>query len=197
VPQEPTALVLASASPRRRELLAHLGLPFEVTAADVDETVRPGEPPAAYVERLARTKAGAWPSAGTFVLAADTSVVVDDDILGKPGDDRALGAAMLRRLRGRTHRVLTGVAVAHGPKTWAQVVTTEVDFVALTEAQIAWYVASGEGRDKAGGYAVQGRAGLFIAAVRGSASNVIGLPLAETTALLREAGLRLPWDAPR
>ncbi len=189
----PARLVLASGSPRRRELLAHLGVPFEVAAAGLDESVLPGEPPAAYVERLARAKAEALAGGEAHVLAADTSVVVDQEILGKPGDDLAAGAAMLRRLQGRTHQVLTGVAVAHRGTTWARVVATEVFFRPLAEAEIAWYAASGEGRDKAGGYALQGRAGLFIRAVQGSSSNVVGLPLAETVELLAEAGFPLPW----
>ncbi len=190
----PPRLVLASASPRRRELLGHLGLRFEVAAPAVDAAVRPGEDPAAYVERLARAKAAAVPAPGAHVLAADTSVVVDRDILGKPGDDPALGAAMLRRLQGRTHRVLTGVAVAHRERAWARVVVTEVDFRPLTEAEIAWYARGGEGRDKAGGYAIQGQASLFITAVRGSSTNVIGLPMAEAVALLAESGFPLPWS---
>ena len=193
MPRPPARLILASGSPRRRELLAHLGVPFEVAAADLDEAVHPGEAPAAYVERLARAKAAALAGGEAHVLAADTSVVVDEEILGKPGSDPAAGAAMLRRLQGRTHQVLSGVAVAHRGRTLARVVATAVTFRPLEEAELAWYVATGEGQDKAGGYALQGRAGLFIREVRGSSSNVIGLPLAETVELLREAGFSLPW----
>ncbi len=186
-------LVLASASPRRRELLSHLGVSFEVRPADIDEALKPGEPARAYVERLSREKA--LRGGGTaLTLAADTSVVLDEVVLGKPGDDRALGAEMLRRLSGRAHEVMTGIAVS-GPRGLAsRVVVSTVHFRALSEAEIAWYVATGEGADKAGGYALQGRAGAFITSVEGSPSNVIGLPLAETVALLREAGLALLGD---
>ncbi len=190
-------LILASGSPRRRELLTLLGVTFEVQAADVDEAVRAREAPAVYVERLAREKAQAVAarSPGCVVLAADTSVVVDEDILGKPGTSRDEGARMLRRLSGRAHRVMTGVACAgDGVGVRSLVVTTDVHVRALSEAEIAWYVATGEGRDKAGGYAVQGHAGAFITALGGSASSVIGLPLAETAALLEGAGFPLPWS---
>lgn len=190
-------LVLASASPRRRELLGLLGLDFTVAAADLDEALRPLEHAAEYVERLAREKAHALVARGTaggaFVLAADTSVVVDDAVLGKPGHDAEAGEQMLRALSGRTHQVMTGVAVAFDGGTRSLVVTTDVDFRPLTPPEIRWYVRSGEGHDKAGGYAIQGRAGAFITAVRGSSTNVIGLPLAETALLLEECGLHLPW----
>lgn len=183
-------LTLASASPRRRELLSHLGVPFDVAPADLDESQHPGEHAAAYVERLARAKA----HGPGLILAADTSVVIDDEVLGKPGHDAALGAQMLRRLSGRSHQVMTGIAVSSPSGVRSQVVTSQVIFRALTEAEISWYVSTGEGADKAGGYALQGRAGAFITSVIGSPSNVIGLPLAETVALLRAAGLRLPMD---
>lgn len=174
--------------------MALLAVTFDVEVAGVDERQRPGEDAASYVERLAREKAAAVSSAdGAFVLAADTSVVVDGEVLGKPGDDARLGAAMLRRLAGRGHRVLTGVALTHLGTTRSVVVSTQVEVRALSEEEIAWYVASGEGHDKAGGYAVQGRAGAFVSAVRGSPSNVIGLPLAETAALLADGGFPLPW----
>ncbi len=183
-------LTLASASPRRRELLSLLGISFQVAPADLDETQLPGEHAAAYVERLARAKAH-----GTgLILAADTSVVIDDEVLGKPGRDAVLGAQMLRRLSGRSHQVMTGIAVSNLAGVRSQVVTSEVIFRRLSESEIAWYVGTGEGADKAGGYALQGRAGAFITSIVGSPSNVIGLPLAETTALLRAAGLRLPMD---
>ncbi|MFZ5438743.1 MAG: Maf family protein [Myxococcota bacterium] len=189
-------LVLASASPRRRELLSFLGVPFEVHPANLDETQLPGEGAHAYVERLARAKAGHH-AAVEIALAADTSVVIDDEVLGKPGNDAQLGAQMLRRLSGRAHEVLTGLAVA-GPKgLFSRVVSSQVHFRALSEAEIAWYVSSGEGADKAGGYALQGRAGAFITSVVGSPSNVIGLPLADTVELLRTAGLHLPMDGAR
>jgi septum formation protein len=189
-------LILASGSPRRRELLGLLGVTFEVQAADLDEGLRPGEPPAVYVERLAREKAHAVAVKvpGAVVLAADTSVVVDGEILGKPGANAAEGARMLRRLSGRVHQVMTGVAVARGAVTHATVVTTGVRFKPLTDAEIAWYLGTGEGHDKAGGYAVQGHAGAFITELAGSSSSVIGLPLAETAALLAQAGYPLPWS---
>lgn len=183
-------LTLASASPRRRELLGQLGVPFEVAPADLDESLHDGEHAAAYVERLARAKA----KGEGLILAADTSVVIDDEVLGKPGADRALGAAMLRRLAGRAHQVMTGVAVSSSKGLVSRVVTSEVHFRPLTEAEIAWYVGTQEGADKAGGYALQGRAGAFITSIVGSPSNVIGLPLAETIELLRAAGLKLPMD---
>lgn len=187
--------ILASGSPRRRELLGQLGLAFEVLSADLDEAVLPDEPPARYVERLARAKAEAVHAKrpGAVVLAADTSVVIDGAILGKPGDDALAGAAMLKRLSGQTHQVMTGVAVA-GERVESLVVTTDVVFRPLSDAEIDWYVATGEGRDKAGGYAVQGRAGAFISELNGSATSVIGLPLAEAVELLRRAGVALPWE---
>ncbi len=191
-------LVLASASPRRRELLSQVGLAFEVAAADLQEAPRAGEGPRAYVERLAREKAVAVHARfpGDVALAADTEVVVDDEVLGKPGDSADAGQAMLERLSGRAHLVLTGVAVA-GAELRSRVVETRVVFRALTPREIAWYVGTGEGRDKAGGYALQGRAGAFVAALEGSASSVVGLPLAQTVELLREVGFPLPWDGPR
>lgn len=188
-------LILASASPRRRELLGHLGISFEVSPADLDESQHAGEHAAAYVERLARSKAAARATSDTLVLAADTSVVVDDEVLGKPGHDAALGAAMLRRLAGRTHEVMTGIALAGPTGVRSEVVVSEVRFRSLTDAEIRWYVGTGEGSDKAGGYALQGKATAFITSVDGSPSNVIGLPLAETIALLRAAGFPLPLDA--
>ena len=190
-----TSFILASGSPRRRELLGQLGLSFEVLAAELDESVRDGEHARAYVERLAREKAAAVHTKrpGSVVLAADTSVVVDDVILGKPGADAREGAAMLRSLSGRTHQVMTGVAVA-AATVQALVVTSDVVFRELSEAEIAWYLSTGEGRDKAGGYALQGKAAVFISAIVGSSTSVIGLPLAESVELLRVAGVRLPWE---
>jgi septum formation protein len=182
--------VLASGSPRRRDLLRQLDLDFTVDPADLDETELPDEPPALYVERLARAKAAAVAKRhpGVIVLAADTTVSIDGAILGKPRDD-AEAHAMLKRLSTRTHEVFTGIAAG----ARARVVRTSVRFRALGDAEIAWYVATGEPRDKAGAYAVQGRAGAFVEALEGSPTNVIGLPLAETLALLVEAGLVLPW----
>ena len=186
-------LVLASSSPRRPELLRQLGLTFTVDPADLDESVRPLEAPRAYVERLARAKAAAVAARhpGAAVLAADTSVVVDERILGKPADE-AEGRAMLELLSGRAHEVLTSVAVQAGGLE-SMVVSTAVRFRRLSPAEIAWYVATGEGRDKAGGYASQARAGAFITAMDGSSTSVIGLPLAESVAMLERAGVPMPW----
>ena len=186
------ALTLASASPRRRELLAQLGLAFDVRPAEVDETPRPGEDARAYVLRVAGEKARAVDAAGV-VLGADTSVVLDGRILGKPCD-AAEATAMLRALSGRAHQVLTAVCARGGGREESTVVTSGVELTPLSERQIAWYVASGEPFDKAGAYAVQGLAGAFVAAVRGSVSNVVGLPVAETLALLERFGVALPWD---
>jgi len=190
-------LILASASPRRRELLAQLGLEFTVTAADIDETPQHNESPRSYVERLAREKAAvvAKKMPEAIALAADTSVVVEGIILGKPGDDPKAGHAMLKRLSGKTHVVMTGVAVAKGSDVRSLVVETEVRFRSLSEQEMRWYASTGEGRDKAGGYASQARAGAFITSLHGSSTSVIGLPLAETIELLKGAGYPLPWDA--
>jgi septum formation protein len=193
-------LVLASQSPRRRELLASVGLPVVVRPAGADESVRPGEAPGAYVLRVARDKAEAVPSApGELVLAADTAVVLDGAILGKPADD-AEARHMLRSLSGRTHVVLTGVHVRAAPAPGAppregsELVSTAVRFRDLTGPEIDWYVATGEPADKAGAYAVQGIGGAFVAGVAGSVTNVVGLPLAETLALLARLGLQPPWE---
>lgn len=183
-------VVLASGSPRRRELLAQLGVVFEVRPADLDESVLPGETPAGYVERLARAKAVAVAGPGELVIAADTTVDVDDEILGKPADD-AEAAAMLTRLAGRAHQVHTGVAVSAGGRVVSEVVVTTVRFAPLSPSVVAWYVATGEPQDKAGAYALQGIGGALVAAVEGSVSNVIGLPLVETIRLARAMGVAL------
>jgi septum formation protein len=188
-------LVLASASPRRRELLGQLGLSFEVRAPDIDETPGAQEVPEAYVARLARDKARvvARAAPAAWVLAADTTVVLDGALLGKPAD-AAEARAMLGRLSGRTHEVLTGVALA-GRAQGEALVRTRVRFRPLSDAEVAWYVATGEPLDKAGAYAVQGKGGFLVAALEGSPTNVIGLPLGETLALLARAGYPLPWEA--
>jgi septum formation protein len=183
-------LILASSSPRRRELLERIGIAIQVMPADVDETPRPGEPPAECALRLARTKAAAVADrgAGHWVLAADTIVEIDGALLGKAsGADEA--TAMLRRLSGRTHRVVTAFAL-RGPagEEIARQVVTEVDFRPLAPGEIAAYVRAGEWRDKAGAYAVQGMAAAFVSEVRGSITNVMGLPLAEVVAELAAAG---------
>ncbi|HET9551418.1 MAG TPA: Maf family protein [Anaeromyxobacteraceae bacterium] len=188
-------LTLASQSPRRRELLGGLGIPLEVRPAHTDETPLPGEAPAAYARRVAVEKARAVH--GDLVLAADTTVAVDGQILGKPAGP-ADAARMLRLLSGRRHEVISAVCVRR-PAVRLEVdavASTEVEVAPLDERVIAWYVATGEPLDKAGAYAVQGLFGAFVRAVRGSVTNVIGLPLDETLALLRRVGYALPWDAP-
>jgi septum formation protein len=192
-------LVLASASPRRAELLRAAGFEFDTVSVDIDEAVRVGETPAAYVRRLAAEKSARALSTmsvdrGTggvgrgpkdiVVLAADTAVVVDSAVLGKPRDDDE-AAAMLRRLSGGRHEVLTGVSVRRPELEVGHVETSAVYFSSLTDADIAWYVASGEGRDKAGAYAIQGLASRFIPRIEGSYSNVVGLPVASVFELLR------------
>ena len=181
-------LVLASASPRRRELLERVGVALAVRPADVDESVHAGEAPLPYVRRVAAAKAAAaFAPGGPWVLAADTIVVIDDTVLGKAADE-AEAAAMLRRLAGRTHQVTTAVALRGPGGAHALEVTTDVDFVPLDDAAIAAYVAAGEWRGKAGAYAIQGIAAALVRAVRGSVTNVIGLPLAEVVELLRATG---------
>jgi nucleoside triphosphate pyrophosphatase len=193
-------LILASASPRRAELLRAAGYTFETIVPDVDESIRAGESPSLYVRRLAadksaaaidtlRARATSNPAVpppgpgGVVVLGADTTVVVDGEILGKPRDDEdAVG--MLRRLSGRRHEVLTGVSLRHGVFEVGRVETTAVYVRALSEDELIWYAASGEGRDKAGAYAVQGLASRFIPRIDGSYSNVVGLPVASVSELL-------------
>jgi septum formation protein len=187
-------LVLASGSPRRHDLLAGLGLAFEVRPADIDESHPDFEPAPMYVGRLARAKAAAVARPGEVVVAADTTVDLDGELLGKPANpDEA--RALLRRLSGRTHHVHTGVCVHRAVDPVAQirsdVVDTAVTFATLPEAWIDWYVATGEPLDKAGGYGMQGAAALFVARIDGSPSNVIGLPLDSLASLLREAGTDL------
>jgi septum formation protein len=208
-------LILASASPRRAELLRSAGYTFDVVVADVDESIRAGETPAIYVRRLAADKSAAAQSSvvsgfppppgatarlaearfaredgsrtgdgEVVILGADTTVVVDGEILGKPRDDDD-GRAMLKRLSGKAHQVLTGVSLRHGAYEVGRVETTSVVFRELTDEDITWYAESGEGRDKAGGYAIQGLASRFVPSIAGSYSNVVGLPLACVDELLR------------
>jgi septum formation protein len=193
-------LCLASASPRRRELLRQIGIPHLIAHPGVDERVHPGEPPTDYARRMARTKAQVVRArdASLPVLAADTIVVLDDEICGKPAN-AADGMAMLQRLSGRTHTVLTAVALAAGEgEPHLRLSTSQVRFRALSPGECAAYWQTGEPRDKAGGYAIQGRAASFIEHLSGSYSGVMGLPLFETAQLLRAAGLPwgLPHDAP-
>lgn len=187
-------IILASGSPRRRELLARIAWPYEVRPADVDETRRPSEDPEAYVRRLADEKALAVAASArdAAVLAADTSVVVDGDVLGKPVDD-AEAARMLARLAGREHVVLTGVAWATGGEVRARECTaSRVRFRELSDREIAAYVATGEPRDKAGAYGIQAGASAFVTGVTGSLTGVIGLPLEETERLARRVGVPEP-----
>ncbi len=190
----PTAadLVLASASPRRRQLLRLIGLPHRVVSAGIDEIPMPGEAAAAFALRAAGDKAAvvaaAEPSA--LVLAADTVVEVDGTILGKPADDGE-AAVMLQRLSGRSHNVHTAIALIRSGRRHDLVDTARVDFVPLPPAAIRWYVASGESRDKAGAYAVQGLGGVFVAGVAGSPHTVVGLPLHRLPELFAAAGLDL------
>jgi septum formation protein len=181
-------IYLASASPRRSQLLQQIDIPHEVRPVAIDETPRPGEAPAAYVLRLAEAKALAlWdsvsPSRRLPVLAADTTVAFEGAILGKPAD---LGEAraMLSRLSGRTHEVHTAIAVLHEGGMATRVSTSEVSFRDLSVAEIDWYWGTGEPVDKAGGYAVQGQAAIFIRHIAGSYSGVMGLPIYETWELL-------------
>jgi septum formation protein len=184
-------LILASASPRRRELLAQVGIaPDAVVDPGVDETPLPGELPQALALRLAAAKADAVPAAsGEVVLAADTVVAVGRRVLGKPAD-AAEANRFLRLLSGRRHRVITGLAVRRDAGRWSRAVATAVRFRRLDPAAVEAYLASGEWQGKAGGYAIQGRAGGFVPWIGGSYSNVVGLPLVETLALLAAAGFR-------
>lgn len=179
-------LVLASRSPRRSELLAAAGYSFEVLAADIDESVRGGEDPAAYVERLALEKARAVLALRpeSLVLGADTTVTIDGLILGKPADELE-ATEMLRRLRGRVHDVYTGVALVDASGGESAVERTQVWFDAVTDEDISWYVSSGEPVDRAGAYAIQGLASRFIPRIEGSYSNVVGLPVALVSSILR------------
>ncbi|WP_312245666.1 Maf family protein [Stutzerimonas nitrititolerans] len=186
------ALFLASASPRRRELLTQTGVPFELLSITLDETPLPAERPEAYVQRLAREKALAgWAAVGddsVAVLGADTTVVIDERILGKPAD-RAEGLLMLESLSDREHHVLTAVALATRGACEVRLVTSRVRFRGIERAEAEAYWASGEPCDKAGGYAIQGWGAVFVAELRGSYSAVVGLPLCETAQLLDQAGI--------
>ncbi|GAB3286494.1 Maf family protein [Parahaliea aestuarii] len=186
-----TTLVLASASPRRRELLAQIGVDCQVSPADIDETPQAGESPQDYVCRMAREKAAAVAAAqaaDVAVLAADTTVVIDDDVLGKPGD-RFDALAMLARLSGRTHQVMSAVCLCRGQRREEIVVTTEVTFASLDRELCEAYLATDEPWDKAGAYGIQGLGAVLVDAINGSYSNVVGLPLAETWRLLRDFGI--------
>ena len=188
-----THLVLASASPRRRELLSQAGFFFEVHPAHVNEDLRPEEDPIAYVVRLAREKArtvyGLLEDPEAIVLGADTTVTLDGHILAKP-DDSSDAGRMLRMLSGRTHRVITGVAIATSAGTEVAAEVTGVQFLTLTDEEIAAYIATGEPMDKAGAYGIQGYAAKWIPRIEGCYFNVVGLPLALVSTML-ETHLRL------
>lgn len=184
-------LVLASASPRRARILRELGVSFRVEVSNQDESLRPGEDGAAAVERLARAKGLAVAREETLpVLAADTEVLCDGHILGKPADERD-AVAMLRRLAGRAHEVVTGVCVVTGGVVRSGVERSLVRFAPMNEEELRWYAATGEPLDKAGGYHVDGKGALFIETVEGSPSNVAGLPVRLMLRLVREAGVDL------
>ncbi|KSR38023.1 Maf family protein [Pseudomonas aeruginosa] len=189
-----SSLYLASASPRRRELLAQIGVPLSVMSIAIDETPLPDEAPAAYVERLARGKAAAGLAmleelgGEGCVLGADTSVVIDGRILGKPADESD-GLAMLAALSGREHQVLTAVALAAATGIEARVVECRVRFRQIGRDEALRYWLSGEPADKAGGYAIQGLGAIFVSRIEGSYSAVVGLPLCETAELLGEFGI--------
>jgi len=182
------SIYLASNSPRRRELLTQIGVDFSVLSVDVDERRFENESPVDYVQRVAIAKAKAgWDSVDITnkkpVLGSDTSVVLANDVLGKPtSEDNA--KAMLQRLSGQCHKVLTAVAIVTEEKVWVELNTSKVTFAELTQDDINWYLSTQEGVDKAGGYAVQGLAAIFIEKIEGSYSAIMGLPLRETALLL-------------
>lgn len=182
-------LILASASPRRRELLAQVSLPHTVSPAHIDESLRPDEPPVAYVRRLALEKAHAIAARhpDATVLAADTTVALGTEVLGKP-QDLAEAERMLRALAGHTHQVHTGIAVLHRGAAQAHVETTAVTFTPIPGPELAAYLATGDSLDKAGAYGIQGYAARWISRIEGDYFNVVGLPLAATVRLLRSVG---------
>ncbi len=189
--------MLASGSPRRRELLAGLGLEFVVRPVDLDESPLPGEEPAATVKRLAAGKAAAAARPGELALGADTLVVIDGVVLGKPRD-AAEAEAMLARIAGREHTVLTGIALCDRPAAGGDgdrqavaIETSRVRMAPMAPAEVAWYVATGEPLDKAGAYAVQDLGAMFVESVHGNYTNVVGLPLPATARLFRELGYEM------
>jgi len=192
-----TQLYLASGSPRRRELLTQIGVPFTVVSAPIDETPLPGEAPAAYVERLAQAKAVAGfahTDGHGVVLGADTTVVLDDEILGKP-EDREHFLSMLGDLSKREHQVLTAVALTDGTRSISRCVSTTVRFRTISFEEALRYWDSGEPLDKAGGYAIQGLGAVFVTGIEGSYSAVVGLPLSETAELLEQFAIAC-WQLP-
>jgi septum formation protein len=185
----PVRLILASQSPRRAELLAAAGFTFEIDVPEIDEDQLDQETPVDYVRRLAAAKSATvalrHPGSDCVVIGADTTVVINREVLGKPAG-AADAVQMLRRLSGRPHEVLTGVSLRRGAREVSRVETTKVWFASMTSEDISWYVASGEGRDKAGAYAIQGLASRFVRHIHGSYTNVVGLPIAVVHELLRE-----------
>jgi septum formation protein len=198
--QQLRSLVLASGSPRRREILEQLGVRFRVDVSGIDETLLPGETPRAHVQRLARDKGLAvrdrlqGAADAPCVLSADTIVWLNDVVYGKPTDDSD-ALRMLRMLSGRTHQVLTGLALCDAAGSFAEVAvhTTAVTFCELSEHTMRRYIASGEARDKAGSYAIQGLGTGMVRAIDGSYTNVVGMPAAETIELLQRAGVLASW----
>lgn len=189
-------IILASASPRRRELLDQLGVRYHIQAADLDETPYPTEKPVAYVERIAAEKSAWVQSQNTLnipILAADTSVVCENNILGKPQHE-ADAIAMLQLLSGRTHQVYTAVSLRTQTAHWQAVSMTDVTFRPLSLSEITRYWQTGEPLDKAGAYAIQGLGGIFVSAIQGSFSGVVGLPIYETAQLLHQVGIRTLHD---
>ena len=184
-------LILASASPRRKELLALFGIPFVIRAADIDETMDPAAAPFDEVARVSRLKAMATArEAGDVVIAADTIVVCQGNVLGKPADE-AEAAAMLRLLSGRDHQVMTGVTVLRGDRASTFTEVTDLHFRTLSDREIARYVASGEPMDKAGAYGIQGGAALFCTGLTGDYYNVMGLPVCRLGQVLRDTAPEL------
>ena len=185
-------LVLASASPRRAELLTSAGIPFDILAADIDESRRTGEPPSDYVVRVARDKAAATAASldghNAAILAADTIVVAGGRVLGKPADE-VEAYEMLSLLSGVTHEVHTGVALMVQGRVLTDVAKTRVRFVPMSDEDIRWYISTGEPEGKAGAYAIQGKASRFVDWIEGSWSNVVGLPVASVHRLLRQTGV--------
>jgi septum formation protein len=191
------SLFLASQSPRRRELLATIGIDFHVISADIDEAPLPSESPAVYVERLALEKAREGLSqcddnSFDWVLGSDTSVIVDNQILGKP-ESKSHFIEMMNLLSGRKHQVLTSIALVSSAQEFADVITTDVYFIPLSATIIDQYWATGEPKDKAGGYGIQGFGSALVAQIQGSYSAVVGLPLHQTAKILSKAGLPI-WN---
>ena len=188
-------LILASASPRRRELLAQIGVSCEIGPADIDETPEAGESPRDYVLRMAREKAAAVATRHPkrAVLAADTTVVVDGGTLGKPAD-RSEGRAMLSLLSGRSHEVMSAICLLGPGQQHSEFVVTAVEFGKISDSLCEAYLDTAEPWDKAGDYGIQGLGAVFVKSIRGSYSNVVGLPLHETFTMLRRAGIPTPLE---